>query len=318
MVKTHFQKAMLDTVNFWIDRSDTTKGNPFGVLPYLSDVTEQRSEKLGYSASGKLGDYTVNCFEGGISLKGSLAKYYLPSNVFTLTRQTAAEAIEKMSDELHLDIKAAKVTRIDVSTVIPTKRPPTDYYNGLGNKPRFTRLQATKTTLYYNQRLMQLVFYDKTQEAAAKGALMPDTLSGCNLLRYELRFAHKPQRLLRVAEISGATLTQQAFYYSIIQKWKNEFDTIKKINTINTMTDNIKTPRDAKEALFAILLQQNGQSNIDDFVNDLKAKNAFSDPKYYSRLKSDLYKILQAPTEARSEMMSELEKAVADVAQYAR
>jgi hypothetical protein len=302
-----------------MERDNTSKGNPFDMLSYLSEVTEQRSDKLGYSASGKLGDYTVNCFEGGISLKGSLAKYYLPSNVFTLTRQTAAEAIERLSDELHLNIKAARVTRLDVSTVIPTKRPPTDYYNGLGNKPRFTRLQAARDTLYYNQRLMQLIFYDKTQEAAAKGAIVPDTLNGCNLLRYELRFAHKPQRLLKMSEpISGATLTQQAFYYSIIQKWKTEFNTIKKINTINTMTDNIKTPKDAKEALFAILLQRSGQSNIDDFVNDLKAKNAFSDPKYYSRLKSDLYKTLQAPNEAGNELMSELEKAISDVAQYAR
>lgn len=310
---------MFDTVNFWIDRSDTAEGNPFAVLPYLSDLTEQRSDKLGYSASGKLGDYTVSCFERGISLKGSLAKYFLPSNIFTLTRQTAAEAIEKMSDEMHTDIKAAKVTRLDISTVIPTKRPPADYYTSLGNKPRFTRLQAAKETLYYNQRLMRLVFYDKTQEAAAKGVLIPDTLNGCNLLRYELRFERRLQRICKTAEpVSGATLTEQAFYYSIIQRWKTEFDTIKKINTISTMTDNIKTPKDAKEVLFSILLQQNGQNNIDDFINDLKAKNAFSDPKYYSRLKSDLYKILQAPNEKPNDMIKELEKAVADVAQYAR
>lgn len=310
---------MLDTVNFWIDRSGTAEGDPFAVLPYLTEIAEQRSDKLGYSASGRLGDYNVCCFQSGISLKGSLAKYYLPSNVFTLTRQTTAEAIEKMSDELHLNMKAAKVTRLDISTVIPTKRPPTDYYNGLGNKPRFTRLQATRETLYYNQRLMQLVFYDKTQEAAAKGAVIPDTLNGCNLLRYELRFAKQPQKQLTAKEpISGATLTEQDFYFSIIKRWKTEFDTIKKINTISTMTDNIKTPKDAKEVLFAMLLQKTGQNNIDDFISDLKAKNAFADPKYYSRLKSDLYKILQAPAEASNEMMSELETAIANIAKYAR
>ncbi len=310
---------MLDTVNFWIDRGSTAGGNPFAVLSYLSDITEQRSNKLGYSASGKLGDYSIYCFERGLSLKGSLAKYYLPSNVYTLTRQTAAEAIEKMSDTLHTDITAATVTRLDVSTVIPTKRQPTDYYTSLGSKPRFKRLQATADTLYYNQRLRQLIFYDKTKEANAKGALIPGTLHGCNLLRYELRFAHNLQKLFKTAEpISGATLTDQRFYYSIIQQWRNEFETIKKINPINTMTDNIKTPKDAKETLFAILLQQNGQNAIDNFLNDLKANNVFSDPKYYSRLKSDLYKIQQAPTEARNDLIKELETAIADIAQYAR
>ncbi len=310
---------MFDTVNFWIDRGDTAEGNPFAVLPYLCEVVEQHGDKMGYSCSGKFGDYVVCCFQAGISLKGSLAKLYLPSNVYTLTRQTASEAVELLGDGLRLDMAAAKVTRLDVSTVIPTRRPTTDYYSGLGNKPRFRRLQATANTLYYSQQLRQLIFYDKTKEASTKGALIPPTLNGCNLLRYEMRLLKNLQKQLKSADpITGATLTESSFYYSIIQQWKSEFDTIKKINTINTMTDSVKTPKEAREALFAILLQQGGQSQIDDFLNDLKAKNAFSDPKYYSRLKADLYKILQAPKEAKSDMIRELEKAVADVAQYAR
>lgn len=311
---------MYDTVNFWIDRSDTERGDPFSVLPYLQEIVEQRSDKRGYSCSGKLGDYSVCCFQTGISLKGSLAKYYLPSNVYTLTRQTATEALEKMSDELSLDIMgAAKVTRLDVSTVIPTKRPPTDYYRGLGEKPHYKRLQTHAETLYYNQSSRQLIFYDKTKEAAAKAALIPPTLNGCNLLRYEIRFLDHAQRLLKSPDpITGATLTDSGFYYSIIQRWKAEFDTIKKINTISTLTDSIKTPKEAQKALFAILLQQGGQNYIDEFLADLKAKNAFSDPKYYSRLKADLYRIMQAPNEAKSDMIRELEEAIADVANFAR
>lgn len=310
---------MFDTVNFWIDRSDTAEGNPFAVLPYLCEVVEQQSDKRGYSCSGKLGDYSVCCFQTGISLKGSLAKYYLPSNVYTLTRQTAAEALEKMSDELSLNMGAAKVTRLDVSTIIPTKRPPTDYYSGLGNKPHFDRRQYNADTLYYDQRQRQLIFYDKTKEASGKGAIIPPTLNGCNLLRYEIRFLSHTQRLLKSPDpITGATLTDSRFYYSIVKRWKTEFDTIKKINTISTMKDSIKTPKEAQKALFALLLQEGGQSKIDEFLADLKAKDTFSDPKYYSRLKADLYRIMQAPNEAKSDMILELEKAVSDIAKYAR
>ena len=75
--------------------------------------------------------------------------------------------------------------------------------------------------------------------------------------------------------IKGATLTNSGFYYFIIQQWKKEFDTIKKNNPISPMTDSIKTPKEAQEALFAMLLQQNGQSCIDDFLNELKAKKNF-------------------------------------------
>lgn len=310
---------MYDTVNFWIDKGNAAGGNPFAVLPYLKEITEQHSDKRGYSCSGKFGDYTVCCYKAGISLKGSLAKLFLPSNVFTLTRQTTKEAVELLADGLHLDMMAAKVARLDVSTVIPTKQPPTDYYRALGNKPHYKRLQAHPDTLYYSQQFRQLIFYDKTKEAGAKGVIIPQTLKGCNLMRYEMRLKKNTQRLLKLpAPITGATLTESGFYYSIIKQWKTEFDTIKKIHTINTMKGSIKTPLQAKENLFAILLQKSGQNFIDEFLSDLKAKDTFKDPKYYSRLKSDLYRILQTPTEGESDLIAELEKAIADFAQYAR
>lgn len=294
------------------------EGDPFSVLPYLCSVVEQMAE-TGYSCSGKLGDYTVCCYDKGISLKGSLANYYLPSNSCTLTRKTTIEALQKMSDELHLDMMAANVTRVDVSTVIPTKRPPADYFNSLGDKPRFVRVQATKDTLYYNQRAKQLAFYDKTKEATAKAILIPQTLQRCNLLRYEMRFLRRLKKLCKMeTSIKGAILTNSNFYYSIIQTWKKEFDTIKKNNPIRPMTDNIKTPKEAQEALFAILLQQNGQICIDEFLNELKAKKVFSTPEYYSRLKANLYKIMQAAKEEKSELIKELETAIADIANYAR
>lgn len=308
---------MYDTTNFRVDRDSMAGDDPFAVLPYLCDIVERQSDRMGYSCSGRLGDYEVFCSQLGISLKGSLAKYYLPSNVFTLTRQTAAEALEKMGDELHIDMMAAKVTRLDVSTVMPVQRPPSDYYRHLGSKPRFTRNQATDNTLYYNQSSMKLVFYDKIKEANAKDAVIPASFAGCNLLRYEIRFLKDLPRLLD-GRVTGATLIDSGFYHSIIQRWKDEFDTIKKVNRINIMAGNIKTPKDAKEALLGMLLQDAGQDIIEEYLSDLKASNTFSDPKYYCRLRAELNKIMQAPFEEKGDMIRELENAVEDVARYAR
>jgi hypothetical protein len=84
------------------------------------------------------------------------------------------------------------------------------------------------------------------------------------------------------------------------------------------MIDNITTPKEAQIALFAYLLQQNGQSVINDFLAELKAKNVFDDRKYYSRLKAELNKILAAPKGQKSDLMQELETAIYDVAKYAR
>lgn len=309
--------VMYDTLRFWIERGDIK--DPFKVLPYLTDVVEHNSEKRGYYCSGRLGDFVVNCNQIGVSLCGSLAKYFLPSNVYTLTRRTTQEAIEKMSDEFHFDMLSAYLKRIDISTIIPTKLTPSAYYSRLGDKPRFERLQTHADTLYYSQRQRQLAFYDKTKEANAKGAEIPPSLEGCNLMRYEIRLLSSPNRLLKTpSPINGADLVNANFYYNLVQVWKREFDTIKK-NSIDTiMSDNIKTPKDAKEAIFASLLQQQGQSYIDGVISDLKAQGTFSDPKSYSRLKADLNKMLQATAGAENELIKELETAISNVARYAR
>lgn len=309
--------VMYDTLRFWIKRGNIR--DPFEVLPYLTDVVEHNSEKRGYWCSGRFGDFIVICNQIGVSLCGSLAKYYLPSNVYTLTRRTAEEALEMMSDEIHFDMLSADLKRIDVSTIIPTKYSPPTYYSSLGNKPRFIRLHTYPGTLYYNQKQRQLVFYDKTEEANAKGAEIPPTLIDCNLLRYEIRLLSSPNRLLKIPEpIRGADLVNDDFYYMLVQVWKSEFDSIKKNNIDIIMSDNIKTPKEAKEAILASLLQQMGQSYIDGVISDLKAQGTFSDPKSYSRLKADLNKMLQATGGAENELIKELETAISDVARYAR
>ncbi|GHT00786.1 hypothetical protein AGMMS50276_27450 [Synergistales bacterium] len=307
---------MFDSVNFWIDRVELSGSSTFDTQRYLSNITE-RQNKNGYSCTGNVGDYWVHIAENGISLKGSLAKNYFGDNLHTLTRRDTKQAIEELSDHLHTDINAARVTRMDVSTVIPTKRTPADYYSHLGNKPHFDRLQSTPDTLYYNNHQRQIIFYDKTKEAATKDVQVPEILQNSNLFRYELRYTKRLNKQLNT-DLTAGKLYETGFYRAVIQNWYNEFKTIQKIKNQNFMIDNITTPKEAQTALFATLLQQSGQSVINDFLCELKAKNVFTDKKYYSRLKTDLNKILTTPKGEQSDLMKELETAIFDIARYAR
>ncbi|MDR1561735.1 MAG: hypothetical protein LBS54_01440 [Dysgonamonadaceae bacterium] len=308
---------MFDTVNFWIGRVELSGASPFDTQRYLSPDITERQNKNGYSCTGNVGDYTVNIAENGISLKGSLAKNYFGDNLHTLTRRDTKQAIEELSDRLHLDLGTAKVTRLDVSTVIPTKRPPADYYSHLGNKPYFERLQSTSDTLYYNNHQRQIIFYDKTKEAATKDVQIPDILQNSNLLRYELRYTKRLNRQLN-AVLTAAKLYDVDFYRSVIKSWHTEFKTIQKLKNQSFMIDNIKTTGEAEKALFTALLQEKGQSVIDEFLAELKAKNVFKDPPRYSELKKKLNTILQAPKGEQSDLMQELETAIFDIARYAR
>ena len=299
---------MYDTVHFWIDKADIPGGNPLGILPYLSNETEHNSENRGSSYSGTIENILVHVFEAGISLKGSLAKYYFGNNVEMLTRKDTQRAIEKLSEALHIDIRKAKVRRLDVAMIVYTQRPPADYYSYLGQKSRFLRLQATDNTLYYNTKKKQLIFYNKTKEA--KEVYPNDFEDDCYYaLRYELRFLKRLREQLKT-DVTGAMLYNFIFYYRCLLFLKTEFNSIAKINKLGIGTDGITTPHEAKEALFARLLQEKGQTAITDFLSDLKAANALHDKKAYSRLKSSLNKIIAAPSAQKSSPIQELETGV--------
>jgi hypothetical protein len=308
---------MFDTVNFWIDRAALSGGNPFDALPCLSEITERRNDKSGYSCTGKILGYNINIFDAGVSLKGSLCKSFFGDNLQTLKRRDVLQAIEKLSECLHMDIRGAKVTRMDVAIGVPVKRPPADYYPYLGNKPYFERLQSTPDTLYYNNYQRQIVFYNKTKEATAKGVQIPAIWQNSNLLRYELRFTNRLKKQLNV-DLTAAILYNEAFYYSVIQKWYTEFKTIQKLKEQSFMTDNINTTKEAEEALFAVLLQEKGQSLINEYLAALKAQNVFKDRQRYYELKRKLTTILQTPAGTKSELMQELETVLFNIAKYAR
>lgn len=304
---------MYDTVNFWIDGL-MVGVDPLTVAQYLTDHSEHSSAR-GYSITGRAGDYLINAFESGISLKGSLPKFLLSDNIHTLTRSGARDAIQKLSDELHLPIDRAKVTRVDVSTVLPMSREPNEYYPLMGNKPHFQRLQATNDTLYYNTEKRQLIFYDKKAEAKKKGVIIPAGYGNANLLRVEARFISRLPQQLKQLEITGAMLTNEKFYSEMVKRWANEYYSINKLKSVSIMdTTNIKTPKAGAEALFSIMLQEKGQGFINCYIADLKAKNTYPDPKYYSRLKDELTRLISASTATeQSELIKELDKAVNEI-----
>ena len=308
---------MFDNVNFWINRCDISKGKTFEVLPYLSEITERQNEH-GYSCTGKLKNYSVSVYENGISMKGSLAKNHFGNNIISLTRKDTQWAIEELCDNLHIDINPAKVTRLDVSTVLYTKHPPADYFPYLGHKPYFERLQVHADTLQYNNHQRQIVFYDKAKEATAAGVPIPEILQMTNLLRYELRYTKRLNKQLN-ADVTAGKLYVRPFYDSLIESWYQELKSIQKLKKQRFMIENITTIKDAETALLANLLHKSGQRVIDEFLNDLRAANTFSDRQRYYELKKRLTSIFQsAEFHEKNELMQELETQTFNIAKYAR
>jgi hypothetical protein len=268
---------------------------------------------------------------------GSLTKFYLGNNVDTLTRKTAALAMEQLGDALHLNIALAKVTRVDVGMNIPTNHKVLEYYPYLLDAPYYQRTQPYANTLYYTNQKRQIIFYDKGKEvitsakkAAKKGKEAGNAiqkygiiLNHMNLFRYELRYLKGINRQLN-GDIRAMTLYNEAFYRSIPKRLYDEFHTIRKLKKQTLMTGEKTTPSKAMNTFTADMLrlyartsQQNEQDIINERLAKLKAMGAFKDEKSYSRMKSMLNALITAKRGEEVELMSELDSKLLYIASNA-
>lgn len=310
---------MYDKIKFFIPRTGRTQD----VTQYLEKVCSVADVKTGEctQVSGTIGGMKVSMFANGISVIGSLPKYYNQSNVFTLDRNKTEEALQMLSDTLHLDMMEAFVTGLEFGTQFPMKKPPGAYFRLFGNVPRLKKEQVG-TTIYYKspgkRQNKILCFYDKTEEATKKGIATPGILSGMPLLRYEIRYNGHLAQLLKVQSVVGATLFDKAFYKNMVRIWQDHYFAIPKMNgTKYNVMDNIKTAKDAVNVFFARLISQKGTDEIGEFVTELRQNDTFSDAKYYTRVKKQLQDIAASISDQRpNEDIRELNDAIKNAGTY--
>lgn len=314
---------MYDTVNSWIGRAEA--GSLTASILSLTDAKETANRDTGEVwTCGNLDNLKVTVSMTGVSVKGSLAKFYLPDNTYTLNRSQVKEAIEKLSDTLKINFSEAKITRLDVSTNFIMQNQAQRYYEVLGLCTHFNRIQATPSTLYYHSKGKEqkrtLVFYNKAREVLTRGGVVPDVFHGENLLRYESRWNTRLPQQLKENEVTGRTLYDKRFYSKIVDLWADNYFKIGKQRNINiNAMDQIKTVSDATDFICAIALQKLQPDEVQNILEDMKRQNIFSDRNNYTRLKKKL-KDISAKTEITeaNSLVMELDAEVRNVLAYKR
>lgn len=300
---------MYDTIHFWIDRT-ILQNNPYRIKEFLSNVDEYDTTK-GYYIRAGLRNFSVYINDAGVSLKGSLSKFYFGNNIQSLSLDDTYKAIEMLSEMLNISLFDAKITRIDIGAVLITKYAPISYFKYFGNKRYFKRSQYMDNTLYYRTDKRSLAFYDKTIEAKKAKINIPDEYLDKNLLRYELRFTQRIAIQLKEKEITGLTLCNNLFFSKLISHWKNEYASIEKINSNQQLNyEEISTPKDAKEAFMSMLLVNEDISRIENYVNELKSNSTFAYPRDYTRLNKDLMNLLSNSSNNENKQIIELNEKI--------
>ncbi|MBK9255690.1 MAG: hypothetical protein IPM42_09410 [Saprospiraceae bacterium] len=309
---------MYDTVNLWLPIHEIGNLNVSNVLQQMQDYTEHETKEGQNYYTGTFDNYKVSVSGQGVSLKGSIAKYFLPDNFHTLTRSDSTRAFIKLSDELHLPIMKAKVRRIDFAQNLMMDYRPESYYPYLGESRYYLR-QPQGKSLYYSNGQKQKVFYNKVAEGKAKKLILPEVWTGQNVLRYENRHLNRLTDQFKLNEITASTLTDQKFYISIFEKWYSEYESIQKINSINFNLQDMNSPKDFWKQLNLMAVNLIGQEKIMQEVEKLRALKAFDKPEYYSRLKKEIKELCNDKDHTKqSDLISELDRKMKATKNYYR
>ena len=236
---------------------------------------------------------------------GSLCKWYLGDNFQTMGRGDTQRAIEKLSDTLHVPMSKATVTRLDLSH--------------LGILKYATRLQEPNG-IYYSQTGGRLCFYDKNREQKSHREPIPELYEGRNVLRYEQRYINRIASQFKVSEVTGAMLYDEAFYIGLLNRWREAYKAIQKINDISLNFQAMRTKQQLyKMGVLSLIEQAGGQLQMIEQINEAQKRGELS--------KKQAFDLRQAINEAckirdgltvPNEAIQELDKKVSEAVKYYR
>lgn len=314
---------MYDKVKFWINREDMA--GTFSAIPnLLTKATEQTNRETGeFKIFGSLDALKVSVFCSGISIIGSLSKYYYPNSVYPLDRRTAKQAIAKLSDALHFDMSKANISGLEFGTVLLLSHPVREYLARLGAMSYpFKRYHFEPGTLYYRtgskEQPVTYAFYDKVLEARKSGLSIPTGFESQNLLKYEIRFNRRLPKQLNISEVKASTLTDKAFYKMLLERWQKSYFNIDRQMKIKTdIMCEVQTVSDAYNVFVARLIAETNKDVVADFLDELKGGKVFKNRSDYNRLKNKIRDVSnKAGVAVSDELVRELDDAVKNAAAF--
>lgn len=133
-----------------------------------------------------------------------------------------------------------------------------------------------------------------------------------------MRFKGRLPQQLEVQEVKASTLHQVLFYRMMVKRYQDNYFSISKLNQIKTdVMSEIKTVRDAFNVFVARLINQSDQTQIGDFLDELKEAGVFDDRKNYTRLKNKIQEVAtNANITISDELMRELDDEIKNCGAY--
>ncbi|MBD5272942.1 MAG: hypothetical protein HDS42_06750 [Bacteroides sp.] len=312
---------MIDTVNLCLTTPDVKGGADFlsEIPPYLDNINLHNYEGKEV-VTGSLDNLRVVVSGWQIKVgEGSLCKFLLGDNFQTMGRAGIKTAVEKISDSLHLDLSQAEVKRLDIAENFVVKHPPQVYFNHLGLLANAKRL-AQPDGIYYKGKTKTLCFYDKVKEQRTKREQIPELYQHSNVLRYEQRYTGRLGAAFKVGAVKASTLYDEGFYIELLNRWRDDYRAIKKINDVTPNFEFMKTKRDFDLlGRLAYIEQIGGEVAMIEQIKEAQDRGDLTPKQAFDLRKAvkDSCKVRESLT-APSEAITVLDKKIAEAVRFYR
>jgi len=296
-----------ETANYF----DVTSENNFDGEIVLSGILENK--------------FKVTVKNSIVNLSGSICKYYLGDNFQTLGRSDTKRAIERLSDTLHLPIDKSTVSRLDIAQNFIVKQQVYNYYNHLGELKHAGRSPVTNgigeiESLYYYKRNSVLIFYDKVKEQKTKCQSIPELYQNRNVLRYEQRYLRRLPNVFNVECVTASMLYNEEFYMDVINRWRDNYFNIKKINDITLNFEAMRTKTDLYNlGVLALIGMSGGELNFISQMQDAQRAGVITKKQAFDlkQAVSSACKVKEGISEKNDDIL-ELNKKVVEAVKYYR
>lgn len=248
----------------------------------LTKLNKTVFENGAVSFTGYLESMKVRVSERAVKvIDSSLCKWYLGDNFQVLSRGDTRQAIEKLGDLLHLPMDRATVTRIDVAQNFIMNYEKAMYFDHLGTLQYFQRFQQ-QNGLYYSNSTKTLVFYEKAHEQLVKGQTIPELYNGRCVLRYENRYKRRLLQEFNLPELRAAKLYEAGFYCDLVNRWRSNYENIKKINEIQIDYSIVRTKKQFSNlTILNYIKQRGGELQVIGEIKDAYKKGDLNKKQAY-------------------------------------
>ncbi|MCX6252778.1 MAG: hypothetical protein NTX61_18740 [Bacteroidetes bacterium] len=309
---------MYDNINMKLTIDEVKGVDLLNDIPgLLTKCSQTVFDNGSISIVGYHGTLKVKVSEQAVKIQdSSLCKWFLGDNFQGLTRGDVRRAVEKLSDELHLPMNLADITRIDIAQNFIMNYEKDIYFNHLGALQYFQRYQQNNG-LYYSNGNKTLLFYEKVHEQTVKGQPIPAMYQGRQLLRYEQRYKKRLLQCFNRPEMKASTLYDPVFYTDIVNRWKSDYEKIKKINDIQINYSMVKTKKEqAYQAILFYVSQRGGELQVTNEIKEAYKRGELSKKQAYDLRQQVEEACRSKALTSSSDVIQELDKKVKEAARF--